>query len=73
MDKFQRILKLHQISSHRRYPVSSRILAEQMECSVSSVKRAIEEMRNYVNAPIVYDRKQTKLGHYLRAQTIYQN
>ena len=73
MDKFQRILKLHQILSHRRYSVSSRILAEQMECSVSSVKRAIEEMRNYVNAPIVYDRKQTKLSRYLQAQTIYQN
>lgn len=33
-------------------------LVEQMECSRATIKRVIEEMRDYLGAPIVYDRKQ---------------
>jgi len=56
MDRFDRIYDLHKILSAARYPVSRRRLEEELECSRATVKRIIESMRLYLNAPIVYDR-----------------
>lgn len=55
MDRFARILGLHKILSSRRTPVSRRELEEKLESNRSTVKRAIEEMRDYLGAPIIYD------------------
>lgn len=57
MDRFDRIFELNRILSTSRYPVSRRRLEEALECSRATVKRLIDEMRLYLNAPIVFDRK----------------
>lgn len=57
MDRFDRIFELNRILQSARYPVSRHRLEEALECSRATVKRLIEEMRLYLNAPIVYDRK----------------
>ncbi len=57
MDRFDRIYDLHKILSASRYPVSRKRLEDELECSRATVKRIIESMRLYLNAPIAYDRK----------------
>ncbi|MEJ2308372.1 MAG: WYL domain-containing transcriptional regulator [Gammaproteobacteria bacterium] len=57
MDRFDRIYDLHKILSAARYPVSRHKLEQELECSRATVKRIIESMRLYLNAPIRYDRK----------------
>jgi proteasome accessory factor C len=61
MDRFDRIFELNRILQGARRPVSRRRLEEELECSRATVKRIIEDMRLYLNAPIVYDRE---LGGY---------
>ena len=56
MERFDRIFRLHQILKSHRYAVARRVLEEQLECSRATVKRIIEDMRDNLNAPIVYDR-----------------
>lgn len=56
MDRFDRIFELNRILQAARHPVSRRRLEEALECSRATVKRIIEDMRLYLNAPIVYDR-----------------
>jgi predicted DNA-binding transcriptional regulator YafY len=55
MERFDRIFRLHQILESHRYPVPRSVLEEQLECSRATVKRIIEDMRDSLNAPIVYD------------------
>jgi predicted DNA-binding transcriptional regulator YafY len=57
MDRFDRIFELNRILQSARYPVSRQHLEQELECSRATVKRLIEEMRLYLNAPIVYDRR----------------
>lgn len=57
MDRFDRIFELNRILQGARHPVSRRRLQEDLECSRATVKRIIEDMRLYLNAPIVYDRE----------------
>jgi predicted DNA-binding transcriptional regulator YafY len=57
MDRFDRIFELNRILQSARYPVSRQHLERELECSRATVKRLIEEMRLYLNAPIVYDRR----------------
>ena len=56
MERFDRIFRLHQVLESRRYPVTRRELEAELECSRATVKRIIEDMRDNLNAPIVYDR-----------------
>lgn len=62
MDRFDRIYKLHQILAGRRTPVSRKRLQERMECSRATVMRTIECLRDYLRAPIEYDRERN--GYY---------
>lgn len=57
MDRFNRIYRLHRLLSHRKIPVPLKTLQEQLECSRATVMRIIEEMRDFLGAPIVYDRQ----------------
>jgi len=66
MDLFDRIYCLDRILRQSRYPVSHAILQEKLECSRATTNRIIRDMRNYLGAPIEYDRK-TEGYHY--AQT----
>lgn len=55
MDRFQRILLLHRILAGRRVPVSHRTIEEKLECRRATVTRIIQEMREFLDAPIEYD------------------
>ena len=65
MDLFDRIFCLHQIFSRSRYPVTSADIQERLECSRATFNRMIRDMRNYLGAPIEYDRKTA--GYYYAA------
>jgi len=56
MDRFDRIFELNRILQGARRPVPRKRLEAELECSRATVKRIIEDMRLYLNAPIVYDR-----------------
>ena len=62
MDRFDRIYRLHRILRSSRLPVSRRRLEEQLECSRATVKRAIEDLRDLLWAPLHYDRQRN--GYY---------
>ena len=66
MDRFTRIFELHKILSSRHTPISRRDLEEKLESNRSTIKRTIEEMRNFLGAPIIYDRAQN--GYYYDRQ-----
>jgi proteasome accessory factor C len=57
VDRFDRIFELNRILQGARRPVPRRRPQEELECSRATVKRIIEDMRLYLNAPIVYDRE----------------
>lgn len=62
MDRFDRIYSLHKILAERRTPISRKELEEKLESNRSTIKRTIDEMRLYLDAPIKYDRKYN--GYY---------
>lgn len=62
MDRFDRIYALHKILANSRYPVSRKTIQEELECSRATFTRIIEDLRDYLGAPIVYDRKYN--GYY---------
>jgi predicted DNA-binding transcriptional regulator YafY len=66
MDRFDRIYDLHKVLSVSRYPVSRKKLEVELQCSRATVKRIIESMRLYLNAPIEYDQKLN--GYYYDRQ-----
>ena len=57
MDRFDRIFALHRILSGRRVPISEQELEHALECSRATVNRTIAAMRNFLDAPIEYDRE----------------
>lgn len=57
MDRFDRIYALHKELRNARYPVPGQVLQQRLECSRATLNRIIEDMRNFIGAPIVYDRK----------------
>ncbi|WP_161595198.1 helix-turn-helix transcriptional regulator [Mariprofundus erugo] len=60
MDKFDRIYALHRMFTARRYPVSLQAMCDELECSASSVKRLLGEMKDILGAPI---RSQRGVGY----------
>jgi len=57
MDRFDRIYRLHGLLTNRRPPISVTEIMDKLECSKATATRCIEELRNYLNAPLDYDRK----------------
>jgi len=57
MDRFDRIYQLDRILRARRTPVSRAELEERLECSRATVQRAIDDVRNLLDAPLVYERE----------------
>ncbi len=66
MDLFDRIFQAHRLLHAARCPVSHRALEEKLECSRATVTRILREMRDYLNAPIEYDRSAN--GYHYAAQ-----
>jgi proteasome accessory factor C len=61
MDKFDRIFQLHSILRRRRTALSTELLIARLECSPAALYRALNTLKNILNAPIVFD---TKVGGY---------
>lgn len=66
MDRLQRIYRLHQIFSSHRLPVPLRTLQEKAECSRATINRIIQELRDYFNAPLKYDRERNGYHYALK-------
>lgn len=66
MDRFDRIFELHKLLSAARRPVPRKTIEERLECSRATAKRIIEAMRDFLNAPIEYDRQAN--GYYYASQ-----
>lgn len=62
MDRFDRIFELNRLLQSAHHPVSRRRIEQELECSRATAKRIVEDMRLYLNAPIVYDRERN--GYY---------
>ena len=56
MDKFDRIFQLHAILASRRTPIPREELEAKLECSKATLLRAISTMKDYLGAPIEFDR-----------------
>ncbi len=56
MDKFDRIFQLHAILTSRRTPIPREELEAKLECSKATLLRAISTMKDYLGAPIEFDR-----------------
>jgi proteasome accessory factor C len=57
MDRFDRIYRLHGLLTNRRTPIPLTEIMDKLECSKATATRCIEELRNYLNAPLEYERK----------------
>ena len=55
MDKFDRIQQLHRIFAGRSVPITVRELSEKLECSEKTVKRSLDTLRDYSQAPLEYN------------------
>jgi proteasome accessory factor C len=71
VDRFDRIFELNRILQATRHPVSRQRLEAELECSRATVKRIIEDMRLYLNAPIVYDSDRNGY-HYDQSEGMYE-
>jgi predicted DNA-binding transcriptional regulator YafY len=56
MQHIDKIFKLHNILRNRRTPINGKALEAELECSRATRDRIIRDMRDYLNAPIVYER-----------------
>lgn len=71
MDKFDRIQKLHRIFKSRRFPVSKRLLAEELECSERNVQRLIDSLK-IVDAPLEYNKAQKGWGYVAADEDLFE-
>jgi proteasome accessory factor C len=55
VDKFDRIFQLHAILSSRRTAIPLEDLMAKLECSKSTLHRTINALKDYLNAPVVFD------------------
>jgi len=62
MDKFDRIFELNKILRQRKTPISRSDLQQKLGCSRATVGRILEDMRDFLGAPVKYDRERN--GYY---------
>jgi predicted DNA-binding transcriptional regulator YafY len=67
VDKFDRIFQLHAILSGRRSAIPLEDLMARLECSKSTLHRTITALKDYLNAPVVFD---AQVGGYRYAQEV---
>ena len=71
LDRFDRIYALHRVLAGRRVALSQKELEARLECSRATVNRTIAAMRNFLNAPIEYDRERN--GYLYASEGIAEN
>lgn len=62
MHAFDQVCALHRLLRQARLPVSRRRIEHELECSHATAARVIQKMRDYLGAPIKYDRERN--GYY---------
>jgi predicted DNA-binding transcriptional regulator YafY len=72
VDRFDRIFQLNKLLQGARQPIPRRELERQLECSRATVKRAIEDLRDFLGAPIRYDSERNGYFYDRREQPIYE-
>ena len=72
MDRFDRIFALHKIFAGRRTPISRTELQQRLECSRATIGRLIEDARDQLGAPIVYDRDQGGYAYDRSGSSVYE-
>lgn len=72
LNNFQRIYRLHRILATHRLPVSHKCLEEQLECSRATVTRSIDALRDYFNAPLVYDRDRNGYHYNIKESDVFE-
>jgi predicted DNA-binding transcriptional regulator YafY len=72
MDLFDRTFRLHNILKHAHFPVSRSHLQEKLECSRATANRIIRDMRNYLGAPIEFDREAGGYHYAPRGELLYE-
>ena len=70
MDKFDRIFHLHKILASRRTAIPLEDLMAKLECSKSTLHRTINALKDYLNAPVIFD---TSAGGYRYAKELQGN
>jgi proteasome accessory factor C len=55
VDKFDRIFQLHKILASHRTAIPLEDLMAKLECSKSTLHRTINALKDYLNAPVVFD------------------
>ncbi len=55
MDKFERVVRLHQLLSAARRPVGRQRLMEELECSRATLYRTVAFLRDHLGAPLESD------------------
>lgn len=65
MDKFDRIFQLHTILTSRRTAIPLEDLMARLECSKSTLHRAMNALKDNLNAPVVFD---ADAGGYMYAK-----
>lgn len=63
MDKFDRMQQLHRVFASRKTPISLAQLAIKLECSEKTIYRAIQNLQDFVQAPLAYC-EETKGWYY---------
>ncbi len=72
MDKFDRLFELHQLLASRRRPVSLKTLQTELNCSESTVRRAIRQLKDTLGAPLEYDPEHRGYRYSSTAQGPYE-
>jgi predicted DNA-binding transcriptional regulator YafY len=62
VDKFDRIFQLHSIFASRRTPIPLEDLMARLECSKSTLHRAIATLKDQLNAPVAFENGGYKYG-----------
>ncbi len=57
MDHFDKIYRLHGLLNNHHTPLSLERIRERLDCSKSTATRTIESLRDYLNAPLEYNRE----------------
>lgn len=71
MEKYDRIQALHEVLSKSAEPVPKAVLEEKLQCSNETVQRLIAEAREYLDAPIDYDKKENGF-YYQKSARSYE-
>jgi len=64
VSKLDHLQQLHRLLKSHRRPVPLAILAERLDCSERTVRRLIDEMKTWFDAPLEYDKAQNG-WHYV--------